>query len=86
MTDQVSRNSDVRMCGSDYVRRLFHVHAPGGENPPNFAISAIEGVMGLFDGGQGSAATLARSLDFSCPPGGGCALRSRKCGCCSQRL
>ena len=64
MTDQVSRNLNVRMCGSDYVRRLFHVHAPLAGNPPNFAISAIEGVMGLFDGGQGSAATLARLLNL----------------------
>ncbi len=64
MTDQVSRNLDVRMCGSDYVRRLFSTHAPPAGNPPNGAISVIEGVMGLFDGGQGSAATLARLLNI----------------------
>ena len=45
MTDQVSRNLDVRMCGSDYVRRLFSTHAPPAGNPPNGAISVIEGVM-----------------------------------------
>jgi cobyrinic acid a,c-diamide synthase len=64
MTDQVSRNLDVRMCGSEYVRGLFHTHAPLAGNPPNEAISVIEGVMGLFDGGRGSAATLARLLNL----------------------
>ncbi|CAK8725758.1 cobyrinate a,c-diamide synthase [Candidatus Electrothrix aarhusensis] len=64
MTDQVSRNLDVRMCGSDYVQRLFHSHAPLAGTPPHEAISVIEGVMGLFDGGQGSAAHLARLLNL----------------------
>ncbi|MGB5686546.1 MAG: cobyrinate a,c-diamide synthase, partial [Candidatus Electrothrix sp.] len=64
ITDQVSRNLDVRMCGSDYVEHLFHTHAPLAGDPPNDAISVIEGVMGLFDGGQGSAATLARLLNL----------------------
>lgn len=66
MTDQVSRNLDVRMCGADYVQRLFQTHAPLAGDPPqsNQTISIIEGVMGLFDGGQGSAATLARLLNL----------------------
>jgi cobyrinic acid a,c-diamide synthase len=64
MTDQVSRNLDVHMCGPDYVRRLFRTHAPSAGNSPEGAISIIEGVMGLFDGGQGSAATLARLLNI----------------------
>ena len=64
MTDQVSRNLDVRMCGSDYVQHLFNTHAPLAGGPPHEAISVIEGVMGLFDGGQGSAATLARLLNL----------------------
>jgi cobyrinic acid a,c-diamide synthase len=64
MTDQISRNLDVRMCGSDYVRRLFHTHGPMTGDPPHETISVIEGVMGLFDGGQGSAATLARLLNL----------------------
>ena len=53
VTGRVSRNLDVRMCGADYVRALFARHAPRD------GISIIEGVMGLFDGGNGSAARLA---------------------------
>ncbi|XCN74043.1 MAG: cobyrinate a,c-diamide synthase [Candidatus Electrothrix aestuarii] len=63
MTNQVSRNLDVRMCGEEYVRRLFYTHAPSTMPKPPGAISIIEGVMGLFDGGQGSAATLSRTLN-----------------------
>ncbi|MCW5211423.1 cobyrinate a,c-diamide synthase [Desulfobulbus sp. TB] len=64
ITDQISRNLDVRMCGSEYVQNLFYTHAPLAETPPAQGISIIEGVMGLFDGGQGSAATLARLLNL----------------------
>lgn len=56
MTGHMSRNLDVRMCGPDYVRQLFATHAPAAGAA---AISVIEGVMGLFDGGEGSAACLA---------------------------
>ena len=56
VTGKVSRNLDVRMCGAEYVQQLFAGHAP--EN----GISIIEGVMGLFDGGNGSAAHLATLL------------------------
>jgi cobyrinic acid a,c-diamide synthase len=58
MTGQLSRNLDVRMCGADYVQQLFARHAP------TEGISIIEGVMGLFDGGNGSAARLATLLDI----------------------
>lgn len=58
MSGQVSRNLDIRMCGSDYVRQLFSSHAPTADSGPP-AIAVIEGVMGLFDGGSGSAAELA---------------------------
>ncbi len=71
MTDQVSRNLDVRMCGPEYVRQLFSTHAPSEESAgagkgasSSQAISVIEGVMGLFDGGKGSAASLASLLDI----------------------
>ncbi|WYD81597.1 MAG: cobyrinate a,c-diamide synthase [Candidatus Electrothrix gigas] len=68
ITEQVSRNLDVRMCGPAYVQHLFATHAvthaPLAENPPAQGIAIIEGVMGLFDGGQGSAATLARLLNI----------------------
>ncbi len=56
ITGRVSRNLDVRMCGADFVRRTFTAHALAAD------ISVIEGVMGLFDGGSGSAAHLAALL------------------------
>ncbi len=56
ITGRISRNLDVRMCGADFVRRTFAAHAPAA------GISVIEGVMGLFDGDQGSAAHLAALL------------------------
>lgn len=62
MTEQVSHNLDIRMCGSEYVQNLFHTHAPLAEDSSGQGISIIEGVMGLFDGDQGSAAALARFL------------------------
>ena len=55
---RVSRNLDVRMCGVDWVRRTFACHSR------NAGIGVVEGVMGLFDGGEGSAATLAKTLDL----------------------
>ena len=58
VTGRVSRNLDVRMCGPDYVRTLFSRHAPED------GVSVIEGVMGLFDGGNGSAARLATLLSL----------------------
>ncbi len=56
VTGKVSRNLDVRMCGPDFVCQAFAAHAP------KQGISIIEGVMGLFDGGKGSAAHLATLL------------------------
>ncbi len=58
VTGRVSRNLDVRMCGAEYVEQVFATHAPVE------GISIIEGVMGLFDGGNGSAARLAKLLDI----------------------
>ena len=51
---RVSRNLDLRMCGRDYVREIFARHGR--------QVNVVEGVMGLFDGGEGSAASLARVL------------------------
>ncbi len=66
VSGNASRNLDVRMCGPDYVRHLFTAHAPANDIPPEGelirAVSVIEGVMGLFDGGRGSAAELASLL------------------------
>ena len=56
VTGRVSRNLDVRMCGADFVRQAFARHSPAE------GCSVVEGVMGLFDGGEGSAATLAKTL------------------------
>ena len=55
---RVSRNLDVRMCGSGWVRQTFARHSRDA------GIAVVEGVMGLFDGGEGSAATLAKTLDL----------------------
>jgi cobyrinic acid a,c-diamide synthase len=60
VTGCVSRNLDIRMCGLDWVRQCFSRHAASSTDGP--AISVIEGVMGLFDGGTGSAAELAALL------------------------
>ena len=56
VTGSISRNLDLRMCGREFVGRCFAAHAQDG------GISIIEGVMGLFDGGEGSAAHLATFL------------------------
>jgi cobyrinic acid a,c-diamide synthase len=51
-------NLDLWMCGEDSVLSSFCRYAPMGD------IALIEGVMGMFDGAQGSAA-LAGSLGIS---------------------
>jgi len=56
VTGRVSYNLDPRMCGPDFVRDCFARHGAGAD------IAVVEGVMGLFDGGAGSSAALARLL------------------------
>ncbi len=56
VTGATSWNLDVKMCGPDYVRSLFFHEALAG------GINIIEGVMGLFDGGEASAAALSGLL------------------------
>ncbi|MEA3548279.1 MAG: cobyrinate a,c-diamide synthase [Thermodesulfobacteriota bacterium] len=51
---RVSRNLDLRMCGRDFVRQVFSSHAR--------EVNVVEGVMGLFDGGEASAASLSKVL------------------------
>ena len=58
VTGRISRNLDVRMCGAPFVRQTFAKHSP------SLGCAVVEGVMGLFDGGEGSAATLAKTLDL----------------------
>lgn len=53
---EMSRNLDLRMCGPDFVHQVFVGHQ--GE------VRVIEGVMGLFDGGEASSASLAKELDI----------------------
>ena len=60
VSGRVSRNLDVRMCGESFVRASFARHHPPG--PADAGIAVVEGVMGLFDGGEGSAAHLAKTL------------------------
>lgn len=56
VTGRNSWNLDIRMCGRSYVKRLFSRKA--AEN----GINVVEGVMGLYDGGEASSASLARLL------------------------
>ncbi len=53
---RLSRNLDLRMCGPDYVRALFARQLETAD------IGLVEGVMGLFDGGLASPASLAKAL------------------------
>lgn len=57
VTGRVSRNLDIRMCGEQFVRECFASHSADAD------VSVIEGVMGMFDGGESSSAALARLLD-----------------------
>ncbi|MCJ7601555.1 MAG: cobyrinate a,c-diamide synthase [Desulfobulbaceae bacterium] len=57
VSGRVSRNLDLRMCGTSFVRNSFSRHCDA-----DFVI--VEGVMGLFDGGEASTAALARTLDL----------------------
>ncbi len=56
ITGRISRNLDLWMSGEEFTRRTFARH--GRE----YDISVIEGVMGMFDGGNSSSAALARAL------------------------
>jgi cobyrinic acid a,c-diamide synthase len=58
VTGRISRNLDIRMCGADFVRRTF------ADNTGPKECAVVEGVMGLFDGGEGSAAHLAKVLNL----------------------
>ena len=57
VTGRTSRNLDLWMCGSDYVKECFHKHAADAD------IAVVEGVMGMYDGSR-STADLAAVLDL----------------------
>ena len=56
VTGRTSRNLDLWMMGSLFSRQCFATHSADAD------ISVIEGVMGMFDGGDSSSAALAASL------------------------
>lgn len=56
VTGSVSRNLDLWMMGEACTRQTFARNSQGAD------ISLIEGVMGMFDGGESSSASLARAL------------------------
>lgn len=56
VTGRDSFNLDPLMCGKDRVRKCFSM------NSDISGISVVEGVMGLFDGGESSSASIARLL------------------------
>ncbi|MBM9513808.1 cobyrinate a,c-diamide synthase [Desulfogranum marinum] len=58
VTGRISRNLDARMCGPEFTQATYRRHAADGD------CSVVEGVMGLFDGGDGSAAALATLLNL----------------------
>ncbi len=51
-----SRNLDLRMCDSSFVQETFAKHSTKSD------IAIIEGVMGMYDGGEASSASLAHHL------------------------
>ncbi len=57
VTGRVSRNLDLWMSSEAFTRQTFGFHASKCD------IAVIEGVMGMFDGGDSSSAALAKSLD-----------------------
>lgn len=56
VTGQTSRNLDLWMAGESFSRQCFAQHSERAD------ISVIEGVMGMFDGGKSSSASLAAAL------------------------
>ncbi len=56
VTGEVSSNLDLRMCGSGFCKEIFNSRLAGKN------VAVVEGVMGLFDGGIASSASLAAEL------------------------
>lgn len=58
VTGQTSSNLDLKMCGESFCNNIFKEKATLAD------ICVVEGVMGLFDGGEASSASLAKSLNL----------------------
>lgn len=55
-TGKVSRNLDLWMCGPEFTAQTFTQQAHAAD------VIVVEGVMGLFDGGEGGSGSLAKHL------------------------
>jgi cobyrinic acid a,c-diamide synthase len=64
VTGQISSNLDLRMCGPDFCKAIFRQRLADHASGPAATVAVVEGVMGLFDGGPASSATLALALDL----------------------
>ncbi len=58
VTGRISRNLDLWMAGVEFTRQTFARHSQLTD------ISVIEGVMGMYDGGLSSSASLAEHLNI----------------------
>ncbi|MEK6202093.1 MAG: cobyrinate a,c-diamide synthase, partial [Desulfobulbaceae bacterium] len=56
VTERISSNLDLRMCGEKFCLNTFNNRLHGHD------VGVVEGVMGLFDGGRSSSAALATLL------------------------
>ena len=64
VTGEISSNLDLCMCGEDFCRTIFQQRLIGHGGTAGETVAVVEGVMGLFDGGQASSAALALALDL----------------------
>ena len=58
VTGEVSSNLDLRMCGINFCNEIFSSRFTGKN------VAVVEGVMGLYDGGVASSASLAAELEL----------------------
>lgn len=58
VTNTVSANLDLRMCGEEFCKARYLQSSNIRD------VAVVEGVMGLFDGGDASSAALANALDL----------------------
>ncbi len=56
VTGRISSNLDFKMCSEDFCHQIYQKRTEGCD------VAVIEGVMGLFDGAEGSGAYLAEKL------------------------